>query len=515
MTVPVASPVEESNALNLIRTATALTRFPVHQLFKGKSSAIEISLKNDDGTLSLQWEVAPNPKFGDPGPLAYKIDTLIVNRRIEEAGNAIPEFIRLGSLREICSELGLGGDTALVRKALLQNATTAIHARLKYRSKDKQRHTFEFASARYGVVFRGDDLPGGKKADAVYIALNPLYRELLAKSETRPLDYNYLKSLKSPVSQRLYELLSFQMFGALEGRRARAKYLYSEFCREAPQKRYHQYKRMHRQMKEVHAPHLESGWIQAVEFVLTTDSEGNFDWEMFYTPGRKAQAEHRVTRRDGQLVLDYGEEGRSGPRRGRPPKSLVAAPVVASPVLAPPVADAGRVERLFAAGVNRADAERLAAEKPEECERQLEYLPFQRDLENPGAFLRAAIEGAYTPPRDYTLARERDEAQRKKRDQAQRKKADEATQEALRAAQTARLTESLSQLEQEAPEAFLAFQAFVEARKAELAAQYGKLPEAISRRMIAQLDMPERRLELFDEWREATRDKPPFLSSPS
>lgn len=508
MTVPAVPSLEESNALNLIRTATALTRFPIHQLSKGKSDAIEISLKTEDGTLALKWDVAPNPKFGNPGPLAYRIDALIINRRIEENGNSIPEFIALGSLRDICGELGLGGDTALVRRALLQNATTVIHAKLKYRGKDKERHSFEFASTRYGVAFRGDDLPGGRKAEAVYIVFNPLYRELLAKSETRPLDYNYLKSLKSPVSQRLYELLSFQIFGALEGRRPRAKYLYSDFCREAPQKRYYQYKRMHRQMKEVHAPHLENGWIQAVEFVQTTDAEGNFDWEMFYTPGGKAQAEHRVTRRESQLSFDYSEERGRSPRRGRPPKSLAPPPPIEAPTPLAPPENAGLAESLFAAGVNRADAERLSAERPEECERQLEYLPFQRDLENPGAFLRSAIEGAYTPPRDFTLFREREEAARKKREQVQRRKAEETAQEARRASETAQLTESLSRLEKEAPERFLDFLAFVAGRKAELTAQYAKLPAAISRRTLARLDAPEGRLELFAEWRKSAEETP-------
>jgi hypothetical protein len=46
---------------------------------------------------------------------------------------------------------------------------------------------------------------------------------------TRPLDYDYLKSLP-PAPQRFYELLSYQMYAALKYDRPRAKITYSAFC---------------------------------------------------------------------------------------------------------------------------------------------------------------------------------------------------------------------------------------------------------------------------------------------
>src|SRR5437867_2158483 len=92
----------ETTALTAIRTETALSRFPLHRLTTGRD--IQIELKNQGG--AAHWKVSPNSEYGQPGQLAYKIDTLLINRRIEEAGRSIPNVIRLGTLPEIARELG-------------------------------------------------------------------------------------------------------------------------------------------------------------------------------------------------------------------------------------------------------------------------------------------------------------------------------------------------------------------------------------------------------------------------
>src|SRR5262249_61912882 len=83
-----------------IRVETALSRYPVHRLAKRGDVAIDIREKNENGEVSIKWEVTHSP-----GPLAYKLDTLIINRRIEEAVRPVPRIIKLGSLRDICREL--------------------------------------------------------------------------------------------------------------------------------------------------------------------------------------------------------------------------------------------------------------------------------------------------------------------------------------------------------------------------------------------------------------------------
>src|SRR4051794_38051870 len=89
-----------------IRIETALSRYPVHRLARKGNIKIEVNEEAGSGT-AIKWKVSYNSEYGQPGPLAYKLDTLIINRRIEEAARPIPRIIKLGSLHDICRELGM------------------------------------------------------------------------------------------------------------------------------------------------------------------------------------------------------------------------------------------------------------------------------------------------------------------------------------------------------------------------------------------------------------------------
>ena len=163
--------------LDVIRVETALSRFPMHRLAKAGTAEIVIREQNAEGDF-LRWKVSHNSEYGQPGPLAYKLDTLVVNRRIEAAGRPLPRLIRLGSLNEICRELGLvegGANATVVRRALLQNAFAAITARICYRTRDGAERRIEVGDTRYAVVFTGETLPDGRTADAVYLVLHDFY----------------------------------------------------------------------------------------------------------------------------------------------------------------------------------------------------------------------------------------------------------------------------------------------------------------------------------------------------
>jgi hypothetical protein len=288
--------------LNIIRTETVFSKFPIHTLSKKGGVAIHLIRKAEAGETNLEWKVSPHPEFGVPRQLAYKLDTLVVNRIIDELDRPIPEVIRLGSLRDICRELGLkenGRTTDQIKKAFFQNAHTVITAKLDYKGRDgtKRRvaesNNKQISFTRYSLAFSGSTLPNGHKADAVYLILNPPYREVLNNAPVRPLNYDYLKQL-TPGPQRFYELISRQLFAAIKYNLAYAKLPYSEYCRHAPQQRYFDYEHFKKQMYKIHRPHLQSGYLERVIFEATTCPEGKRDWLMLYTPGPKAKAEFKT-----------------------------------------------------------------------------------------------------------------------------------------------------------------------------------------------------------------------------
>src|SRR5437868_2600797 len=335
--------------LTPIRVETAFSRYPVHRLAKKGNVRIEIEEKDEMGDLRASWDVSYNSRFGQPGQLAYKVDTIVVNRRIDEEGRPLPKVIRLGSLRDICRELNVneGQATRNVKRALHQNASAYINAKITYTATDRSERFIEFGATRYDVVFTGKKLPDGRRADAVYIILHDLYRELLDGVQKRPLDYEYLKELP-PAPQRFYELLSFQIYAALKHGRPRARLLYSEYCTYAPQVRYFDYEHVKKQMYKVHAPHRRSDYISAVELRETKDREGRSDWEMLYTPGRRAKAEFRVFTRP-KRAFSARPASEHQPPELMPPRDEEPAAVVEAPL----------VEQLLKFGVAEAKAREL------------------------------------------------------------------------------------------------------------------------------------------------------------
>jgi hypothetical protein len=289
--------------LNIIRSETVLSRLPIHNLSKQGRINIEIRKRNDRGAVELLWEVSYNERYGQPRQLAYKLDTIVINRRIEEAGRPLPKAIRVGSLREICKELDLseGESTNQIKRAIHQNAGTYITAKLNYVGNDGVERKLEAGFTRYSVVFTGEKLPDGKRADAVYLILNEPYREVLNNAPIRPLDYDYLKAL-TPAAQRCYEIISYRIFAVIKFKLPHARLSYSEYCTFSAQRRYFDFDHVKKQMYKVHRPHLQSNYLAKVWLEGSTDEEGNADWVMHYIPGAKARAEYAAFTRKGQLV---------------------------------------------------------------------------------------------------------------------------------------------------------------------------------------------------------------------
>jgi hypothetical protein len=435
-------PATELLPLNTIRVETALSRWPVHRL--ARKGTIDISIREGAKTGDqMTWEVDYSKKHGQPGPLAYKIDTLIINRRIEEARRPIPRLLKLGSLSDICRELNLadsGKNRKDIKNSLFQNAFAGITARTRYVAADGTEKTLEAAFTRYSVIFTGEKLPDGRKADGVYVVLNDVFIRVINGAMTRPLDYDYLKSLP-PAPQRFYEVLSYQMYAALKYDRPRAKLVYSEFCAHAPQTRHTDWERVRSQMNKIHRPHRQSGYIAKVDFQQTTSSDNQPDWIMFYQPGPTARAEFRAfNKRGGPNVLEM--------------ETL------------DPLADEAGAElteleqELVQRGVSEATAQQLVCDHAEEkILQQVEILDWRLEgkradkIDDPAAWLVSAIKSpsGHAAPKGFVSKAERQrrlEAKQAKDRQAAQERCREQEKDASERAQRKQLESYLKQLDQ-------------------------------------------------------------------
>jgi hypothetical protein len=420
--------LEKFTPKDIIRTETALSRFPIHRLSKKGDISIEIRVTKPNGELKTKWEVDYSRKHGQPSPLAYKIDTLIINRIIEEAGKPVSKLIRLGSLSEIAEELGLEKEreagepprkaltrnTSQIKKALLQNASSFITAKFTYKTTSGEERFAEIADTRYGIIFTGEKLPGGGKADAVYIVLHDIYREILNNAQTRPLDYDYMREL-TPTAQRFYELLSYQVYAALKNKTT-AKMLYSEFCTYAPQTRYFDWEHIKKQMYKLHRPHLAGQYIEKIQFEKRIGEDGQPDWMMIYSPGERAKGQHTAFQRKPPMprirLRERNEQQLSFLPEERPEP-------IPEPVLTFTGDEEALVSNLKSYGITEKKARGLVKSRRQAVEEQLAAYPYRtlgEEKKNPAGWLIAAIEygeSGYPMPELYLDALAQREAKRK------------------------------------------------------------------------------------------------------
>ena len=148
--------------LNVIRVETALSRYPGPSARQARdASASRCGRRTPRERLTLRWEVSHNSKYGQPGPLAYKLDTLIVNRgsrrRAAPSRKSSSSGAFTTSAESLGSARGSPGDN--IKKALYQNASAFITAKLRYKLLTGQRGTSKPGFTRYSVVFTGRKAP--------------------------------------------------------------------------------------------------------------------------------------------------------------------------------------------------------------------------------------------------------------------------------------------------------------------------------------------------------------------
>jgi hypothetical protein len=433
---PIASTGAEVASLELIRTETVLSRLPVHNLAKKGKVNIQIIKTTPTGEIELKWEVSYSERYGQARQLAYKLDTIVINQRIEEAGRPLPRLLRIGSLNEICAELNLathaGQNTKDLRRAFLQNASAFITAKFNYRANDGSERRVEAGITRYGVIFTGEKLPDGRRADAVYVAFNDPFWEVLNNAPVRPLDRAYMKELP-PASQRFYEIISRKIFAALKNDYPRAKISYSEYCTFSAQLRHHERQRVQDQMAKLLRPHKASGYITAVKYEPTIDGENKPDWILYVTPGPKAMAEFaaaqgRKVRKTTTVIAGEDHKSRTASLARRTPRT----PDVGST----PTHDPQLVAELTRRGITEQKAiELLANRKPgQDVVAQLEFADHmieksQIPIHNPPGFRIRLISSNTSIPESFETAAKRKAREEKERRDREERAAEQARQQ--------------------------------------------------------------------------------------
>ena len=126
----------------------------------------------------------------------------------------------------------------------------------------------------------------------------------------KPIDYDYLKSLKSKIASRLYEILGVKFYGLRNKREKFICYRYSKLCQLLPVTPHKYASLAKQQLNPSNNELIDTGFISKYEW----SENGNDDWLLYYWPGERAKEEMKrakiksINGREGEYLPGLKKE---------------------------------------------------------------------------------------------------------------------------------------------------------------------------------------------------------------
>lgn len=343
--------------------ASDLAEFPLALLSDTPpaGSPLVLKLKGQNKQLT----VTGSPEYGLPTALDMEVLILLLKHSQQHGFIGEIPFSRYQLLRD------LGWGTG---KERYERLTLALRRWMHtFLTAVQMLHDPQTKQWRKEVVFpllRGFQIPdqnegteeGAPSFLSCWFLWDPVMQELLQAGYHHELDAAFYLSLKSPIAQAEYRYLAAR---ARDGKPCFRQHL-KTFAQQHIGLRQPSVSAIQRKLAPAHAELLARGFVTAVSYEAMQGREhGGEVMVMFRFPGKRQRA---------------------------------ALPETAAPALGVEPAVNPLVEQLVAAGLAPRVAARLARERPEECARQLAYLPHRGALKSRAGALRRAIEEVWPAP---------------------------------------------------------------------------------------------------------------------
>ena len=312
-------PAAEAEAIlpEIIRSEVNLLVLPFFALsrkgLKRKTKTeYRTTVVRDGKRLEILWQVTANAEYGYPGPFDKQVHKA-VEQILSEMPLPLENPIPLGSLYRLAKSMGLtpakGGNYSgwvyrQIKESLERIVLVGIRSRGTFYSKERKRWIDEVFHLYDRVIFKGERLPDGRIADTNYLYLSSWYLENLNALYVKPIDYGYYRSLRSTVSQRLYELLGVKFYGVLQEGLPSLRYRYSTLCQLLPLTPQKYLSKAKQQLDPAHRELKRTGFLEKVMWRTGPAGAGEEDWFLYYFPGPRVWEE-----RQRYETPSLGEEG--------------------------------------------------------------------------------------------------------------------------------------------------------------------------------------------------------------
>ena len=433
----------ESQELSLpkvINSEVNLLVFPFFALStKGLKKKLETEyrdmVKRGNQKIEILWNVSANPKYGYPGFFdrnIHKVIEQIITQTLRKNGK-VKNPIVLGSLYNLCKRMGInnygGSEYKEIKRALERIKATTIKSVGTFYSKEGKQWIDDTFGLYDRIVFKGKKLPNGEIADSNYLFLGSWYLQSLNSFYIKPIDYNYLQSLKRKIASRLYEILGVKFYGLRNKRQDFICYRYSKLCQLLPITPFKQISRAKQQLDPAHKELKDTEFLFNYEW----DEDSGKDWLVYYWPGQRVKKEMRKVKTE--FFAPPIEEGVL-PKPKKKPQSLTKSQV-------------DLVNQLVALNVSKVTAEDLVKySSHQSIKKWLKAIHYTK-AEDKAAYLVKAIKENWQAPEEY-LKKEEEERKRKEQEKArlakERKEKEEQKRKQKEAQRLDKIYNSLSSL---------------------------------------------------------------------
>lgn len=338
-----------------------LTEFPFALLASRASKKTPNVLEFRDG--EKEWVVSGDPRYGLPTAGDVELYVVLMELTREQNFPVCVQFSRHNVIQRLGWDPGgqsydrflLGLDRLVGVTIRTQNAFWDAKQRVWIR-----RHAFHILEA-YDIADSRQSRPDEPSLFPSWIRWSPELYQNLNAGYIKSLDVSLFLSLKSAVSQALYRYLDAKRYDGKPLYRIGLKKLAWEHLGLS---RNYYPSDIKRKLNPAHEELIEAGLLGGVEYGLMKDGEEMVIYRFPPKPSR--------------------ERGTKQPELPEPVSPLA--------------------QRLMDHGVSRVTAIELAAAQPEECEKQLQYLPHRKSRDK-GAVLVKSIREGWAEPAAWTEAR--------------------------------------------------------------------------------------------------------------
>jgi hypothetical protein len=283
----------QKNQLQKMTTSTNLTKAEVNFLVlpyfgldkdADRQRRIEFKEMRQRGNemFEVVWTVSPHQDFGLPRDFERRLQRA-VEYSISFLPRPITNPVPLPSFRELARIMGVTCPGNFVQKAkhgFMAMNTASIMSKWSYFNKSKKAWVEERFHLYDKIVFKGQQESNGLIADRNYAYFTDAYLDNLNSMYVRPIDFEYLKSLK-PIASRLYELLGVKFYGHHDF----IQYKYSTLCNLLPLRRQKTFSRARQQLESAHNELKQTGFLESFEWI--SGRENKDDWYIRYVPGQR------------------------------------------------------------------------------------------------------------------------------------------------------------------------------------------------------------------------------------